>query len=157
MQDPKIIYLRNALLVDEEMLPGLGIRVGVLGHNRSDYDIMLMPCEDQAPADSTEVDRPDKRTVKTHEEDTILVSALHPYSIRKEELLTERRKIESLGFLILAQEHELMEEFPMKEVERSNKKYDKIREAARRRWILREMRRHTHKPADTYSVATTID
>ncbi|XP_032680469.1 uncharacterized protein LOC116848451 isoform X2 [Odontomachus brunneus] len=124
VQEPKIIYLRNALLIDEEMLPGLGVRVGILGHNRSDYDIMLMPCEDQA--DSTEVGRLDKRTVKTYEEDTIL-------------------------------EYELVEEFPMKEVERSNKRYDKVRETARRRWILREMRRHIRKPDDTYSLATTID
>ncbi|EFN84759.1 uncharacterized protein LOC105182942 isoform X2 [Harpegnathos saltator] len=123
VQDPKIIYLRNAILAEEETLSELGIKVGILGHNRSDYDTMLMPYEEQIPA---EVDSLDKRAVRTHEVDKIL-------------------------------EYELAKEFPTKEAEILNKRYDKIRKAARRRWILREMRRHTRKPTDTYSVATTID
>lgn len=59
--------------------------------------------------------------------------------------------------MIFVQEYELVEEFPMKEVDILNKKYDKIRKAARRKWILREIRRQTRKPVDTYSVTTTID
>lgn len=93
VQDPKIVYLRNALLADEETLPGLGIKAGILGHNRSDYDIMLMPCEEKTPADSTEVD---KRAVKTDEADDISVSTLRSYSDACRQPLTGRGKIESL-------------------------------------------------------------
>jgi hypothetical protein len=45
MEDPKIIYLENALLIREDLLPQLGIKVGILGHNRSDYDVVLSPYE----------------------------------------------------------------------------------------------------------------
>lgn len=45
--DPQIDYLKNALLVEEEMLSLMNIKVGILGHNRSDYDIMLMPYEEK--------------------------------------------------------------------------------------------------------------
>jgi len=45
MDDPKIVYLEDALLIQEDMLPQLGIKVGILGHNRSDYDIVLSPYE----------------------------------------------------------------------------------------------------------------
>lgn len=55
LHHPKIAYLRNALLVDEEMLPQLKIKVGILGCNRSDYDIMLMPYEPEEPAEPTEI------------------------------------------------------------------------------------------------------
>ncbi|XP_014479726.1 PREDICTED: uncharacterized protein LOC106747011 [Dinoponera quadriceps] len=121
VEDPKIVYLRNALLADEEALPGLGVKVGILGHDRSDYDIMLMPIEEQV--DLTEADLLDKRAAKIQEPDQIL-------------------------------EYETLEEFPVKEVEMLNEKYDKIRKAARRKWILRELKRHKRKPNDTYSLQT---
>lgn len=47
MRDPKIDYLKNALLIEEEMLSLMNIKVGILGHNRSDYDILLMPYEEK--------------------------------------------------------------------------------------------------------------
>lgn len=40
--DPRIAYLHNALLIEEEMLPKLGIKIGILGQERSNYDLMLM-------------------------------------------------------------------------------------------------------------------
>lgn len=66
MRDPKIAYLKNALLIEEEMLSQLGIRVGILGHNRSDYDIMLMPNEVEEPTvEPTEINSFDKKILET--------------------------------------------------------------------------------------------
>lgn len=80
MEDPKIVYLKNALLIEEEMLSQLGIKVGILGHNRSDYDIMLMPIElEQKPTDLTEISPPERRrTIEVRESivDQVLVSVL---------------------------------------------------------------------------------
>lgn len=50
-----------------------------------------------------------------------------------------------------------MEEFPVKEIEELDVKYDKIREKARIKWILREIKRRERKTTDTYSIATTVD
>ncbi|KMQ93636.1 39s ribosomal protein mitochondrial [Lasius niger] len=66
VRDPKIAYLKNALLIEEEMLSQLGIRVGILGHNRSDYDIMLMPNEVEEPTvEPTEINSFDKKILET--------------------------------------------------------------------------------------------
>lgn len=62
MHDPKIAYLKSALLTEEEKLPQLGIRVGILGHNRSNYDIMLMPSETEE-LESIEISTFDKKVI----------------------------------------------------------------------------------------------
>lgn len=41
-QDPRIQYLEKALLADESKLREFGIKVGILGQPRIDYDVMLM-------------------------------------------------------------------------------------------------------------------
>ena len=41
--DPRIIYLQNALFLDEEKLPEYDIRIGILGMPRSNFDIFLLP------------------------------------------------------------------------------------------------------------------
>lgn len=61
---PKIAYLRNALLVDEEKLSQLEIKVGILGHNRSDYDIMLMPHEPEELMEPTETALLEKKSLE---------------------------------------------------------------------------------------------
>ncbi|XP_036146145.1 uncharacterized protein LOC105840661 [Monomorium pharaonis] len=135
---PKIAYLRNALLVDEELLSQLGIKVGILGHNRSDYDLMLMPYEsEEKPAELTETDLLEKSR-KTRE------------SIFVPKILEQIREIERLP-------EELIEEFPVREIQEVHEKYDRIREKARKKWILREIKRHKRKAVDTYSIATTLD
>lgn len=53
-------------------------------------------------------------------------------------------------------EYELIEDFPVKEIEMSTEKHDNIRENARRRWIRREIKRRNRKLFDTYSIATTL-
>lgn len=55
------MYLNNALFAEEELLPQLGIKVGILGQNRSNYDIMLN--ELQQPVDLAEIIL-DKETVE---------------------------------------------------------------------------------------------
>lgn len=53
---------------------------------------------------------------------------------------------------------EPVEELPMKELKISTKRYDKIRQVARKKWILREIKRRERRmTVDTYSIATTID
>ncbi|XP_011647801.1 uncharacterized protein LOC105433972 [Pogonomyrmex barbatus] len=133
LHHPKIAYLKNVLLVEEEMLSQLGIKVGILGRNRSEFDIMLMPYEPEEPA---KIDLFDKRLLETRK------------SIFVGKILEPIEDIESLP--------ELIEEFPVREI-KVNKKYDKIREKARIKWILREMKRRERRIIDTYSIATTID
>lgn len=53
-KDPRINYLKNALLADEENLQKLRIKVGILGHQRSNYDITLVPIDGE-----NELDRED--------------------------------------------------------------------------------------------------
>ncbi|XP_039304744.1 uncharacterized protein LOC105205610 isoform X2 [Solenopsis invicta] len=131
---PKIAYLRNALLVDEELLSQLGLKIGILGHNRSDYDIMLMPYEpEEKPAEPTEIEK----WLETRR------------SIFIPKLLEQVIEIESLP--------ELIEEFPVKEIQEANERYDKIREKARIKWILREIKRRKREAIDSYSIAKTLD
>ncbi|XP_023245533.1 uncharacterized protein LOC106647269 [Copidosoma floridanum] len=42
-RDPRVVYLENALLAREQDLPRLGIKLGILGMPRSDFDVMLIP------------------------------------------------------------------------------------------------------------------
>lgn len=65
VHQPKIAYLRNALLADEEILAQLEIKVGILGHNRSDYDIMLMPYEPEEPVKPMEIGLLDQKLLET--------------------------------------------------------------------------------------------
>lgn len=46
-KDPRINYLKNSLLIEEEKLSELGIKLGILGHPRVNYDITLVSIEDQ--------------------------------------------------------------------------------------------------------------
>lgn len=63
---------------------------------------------------------------------------------------TKEAEIESLP-------EEIIEEFPVKEIQEVNERYDKIREKARIKWILREIKRRERRGVDSYSIATTLD
>ncbi|XP_019883317.2 uncharacterized protein LOC105252068 [Camponotus floridanus] len=141
VRDPKIAYLKNALLIEEEMLSRLGIKIGVLGHNRSDYDIMLMPIEEEPTIESKEINELDKKISETRK------------SIPMDKIAEQIQKIERLSF----RKSESIEEFPMKQLEISTKRCDEIRQVARKKWILREIKRRERKKFDTFSIATTID
>ncbi|KAG5347729.1 PPR36 phosphatase, partial [Acromyrmex charruanus] len=123
---PKIAHLRNALLVDEEKLSRLGIEVGILGHNRSDYDIMLMPLKPEEP---------------------IEIALLDKKLLEMRRSIFEEEEVERLP--------EIMEVFPVKEIQEVSKKYKKILEKARIKWILREIRRRERKT--TVSITATLD
>ena len=57
------MYLENALVAKEEDLPRLGIKVGILGLPRTDFDLLLIPQAseddqiiiDDAPVEKVEV------------------------------------------------------------------------------------------------------
>uniref|UniRef100_A0A0C9QVB3 PPP1R36_1 protein n=1 Tax=Fopius arisanus TaxID=64838 RepID=A0A0C9QVB3_9HYME len=60
-RDPRVNYLENALLADEEDFLDLGIKMGILGHSREDYDIMLVPLEDEKIVEEEEEDKWERR------------------------------------------------------------------------------------------------
>ncbi|KAL6432497.1 hypothetical protein ACFW04_006821 [Cataglyphis niger] len=133
--DPQIDYLKHALLIEEEMLSLMNVKVGILGHNRSDYDIMLMPYEEEI--EPIEIDKKilEKRKI-----------------VSMVELAEQIPRIERVSL------RESLEELPMKELKISTKKYDKIRQIAQKKWILREIKRRERRMTiDTYSIVTTID
>lgn len=169
LHHPKIAYLRNALLADEEMLSQLEIKVGILGHNRSDYDIMLMPHEPEKPPEPTEIGLPDERSRETRKSifaTKILVSVLslaQKFSLngyakdRMSEIFSFHDTKEQVGEIESLPEL-IPEVFPVKEIQETNGRYGKIREKARIKWILREMkRRQRRRTLDSYSIATTLD
>lgn len=172
MYHPTLVYLKNALHVEEERLSKLGIKAGILGHNRSDYDIMLIPVEPEESKEVT-VDKKVEETLLRRRfsmDIAVMVRTRFCYSTSKIKLNTEvsnvcfynaKKQVRDVKRLTIPDiEEELPEEFPVKEieVEISNKRYDKVREEARKKWIRREIkRRKRHKQLDTYSEATTID
>lgn len=91
MRDPKIAYLKNALLIEEEMLSRLGIKIGILGHNRSDYDIMLMSIEEEPTIESKEIDALDKKISEIRKSvpmDKIAVSVSYHFVYNNIKILT---------------------------------------------------------------------
>lgn len=51
----------------------------------------------------------------------------------------------------------LPRDFPLKVINISPRGYKTLREEARKKWFIREIKRQTYKQIDTLSVATTID
>nr|XP_033337136.1 uncharacterized protein LOC117226664 [Megalopta genalis] len=49
--DERLFYLQNALLTTEDKLYELDIKVGILGDYRDNYDIMLIPLEEEKASD----------------------------------------------------------------------------------------------------------
>ncbi|XP_076667023.1 uncharacterized protein LOC143368324 isoform X3 [Andrena cerasifolii] len=45
--DERIVFLQNALLAREDELQRLGIKIGILGQNKADFDLLLMPQEEE--------------------------------------------------------------------------------------------------------------
>lgn len=103
MRDPKIAYLKNALLIEEEILSRLGIKIGILGHNRADYDIMLMSIEEEPTIEPKEINELDKKILETRKSvpmDKIAVSVLSFWCIWKYENTVNwmYKKIVNLSF-----------------------------------------------------------
>ncbi|XP_067205540.1 protein phosphatase 1 regulatory subunit 36-like isoform X2 [Linepithema humile] len=133
-RDPKIAYLKNALLIEEDKLSQLGIRVGILGHNRSNYDIMLKPSETEE-SELIEISMFEKKAMELRK------------SIPSDKISDIKERIER-GLSPRKSEYELVEKFPVKEIEVPAGRYDKVRKEARRKWIVREVKRRHGKPFD---------
>ncbi|KAF7990894.1 hypothetical protein HCN44_000699 [Aphidius gifuensis] len=59
-KDPRIVYLKNCLLAKEESLQSMNINIGILGHPRSNYDIMLCPIGLSSHSNKDDDDEDDK-------------------------------------------------------------------------------------------------
>ncbi|XP_034938439.1 protein phosphatase 1 regulatory subunit 36-like [Chelonus insularis] len=147
-KDPRINYLKNALLADEDELEQLGIKVGILGEPRINYDITLVHITiKKASEEEEEVDKIVERRRRSVSEKT------KRFSIEKQFL-----EMPSSG-----SDLELLETFPLRESPRKPGKYDKYREAARKKWISRELNRNTYMGdlsntySDTISLATNME
>ncbi|KAI4477905.1 hypothetical protein M0804_012385 [Polistes exclamans] len=144
--DPRIDYLHNALLIDEEMLPKLGIKVGILGQERSNYDLMLMLIESENSNDVEKIDQPDKLK---YEKSKISVSDKPTEDSSEYDQNIVRMPSFGLESMLTT------ELFQAKRIDKSSKKYSKVREDARKKWIIRQLEIHS-KQMDTYSITTTI-
>ncbi|XP_015591213.1 uncharacterized protein LOC107265857 [Cephus cinctus] len=139
-QDPRVIYLHNALLAKEESLTELGIKVGILGHPRSDYDIMLTPLEEEQPitAGNAEKDKWEKRRCSLAEK-------------RQKILHQDRETVRMPQYLLYP---EFTDIFPMEVDTKVCGEHQKEREDARKKWVSRELRRINNKYVETSSIAT---
>ncbi|XP_029042048.2 LOW QUALITY PROTEIN: uncharacterized protein LOC114875665, partial [Osmia bicornis bicornis] len=138
--DERILYLQNALLIEEEKLHDLGIKIGILGENRANYNIMLIPFEETEIDESSTI-RTKKYETRRSTKDTLEIDI--PITTRR--LPPFREKIK------------LPRDFPLEMINISPRGYKTLREESRKKWFIREIKRQTYKQIDTLSVATTID
>ncbi|KAK0182110.1 hypothetical protein PV327_000279 [Microctonus hyperodae] len=140
-KDPQINYLKNALLIEEEKLSELGITVGILGHPRANYDITLVPIEDNKIL---------KREITEAWERK---KALIPDKAKKSTSIDEEITI----FPMYESNTELPSVFPSSKPMRKWRMYDESNEEMRKKWIARELDRQTGTYSDAMSVATSGD
>ncbi|XP_058809149.1 protein phosphatase 1 regulatory subunit 36-like [Phymastichus coffea] len=125
--DPRIIYLENAFLAKEEDLPRLGIKVGILGLPRTDFDVILIPRASED--DQVIVDDADTEKIEGADDYETLIP---PYG----------------------SDLELDKPFP---VNKSSQYVNghQICAKSRKKWMVREMSRAAMNYVETYSMATT--
>lgn len=135
--DERILYLKYALVIEEDKLRELGIKVGILGENRANYDITLMPLEE-----------------KDEEQDKIQLSERKKYekSIKDIEIPIKIRRLP-----LFQTKPDLTRDFSMKTIDISPKGYKIARERSRKNWLMRELKRQKHTEYDTYSVSTLLE
>ncbi|XP_076165485.1 uncharacterized protein LOC143145721 isoform X2 [Ptiloglossa arizonensis] len=137
--DERILYLQNALLIEEDKLHELGIRVGILGDNKAHYDLMLIPVEDEKL-------------------DKIQLSDGRIYEKRSTKVISDsdkRMKVRSLP--LFQSEFKMALDFPIKINNVSPNTYQTVHEEARKRWLIREIKRQKNKNTDTYSISTMLN
>ncbi|CAL7950034.1 unnamed protein product [Xylocopa violacea] len=139
--DERILYLQHALIMEEHKLSELEIKVGILGENRINYDIMLMPIEEEVEdmiqmSEKRKYER--KSTKTTLDEDT--------------QVPTTSRRLPPFQTKV-----DLTRDFPMKTFDILPRGYKTAREEARKKWFVREIKRQGRKEEDTYSIATMLD
>ncbi|XP_076299723.1 protein phosphatase 1 regulatory subunit 36 isoform X1 [Lasioglossum baleicum] len=136
--DERILYLQNALLTREDKLYELNIKIGILGDNRDNYDLMLIPLEEEETSD---IQMSDKGTYE-------VAKSLKDVPSDSEKTI-ERRKLPSVQT-----EFKVTSDFPIKTGVISTEGYEANRKEARKKWYIREIKRHHTKNVDTYSTAT---
>ncbi|XP_011496190.1 PREDICTED: uncharacterized protein LOC105360880 [Ceratosolen solmsi marchali] len=112
--DPRIIYFENALLANEENLSRLGVKIGILGLPRMDFDLMLIPLINE-----------DKQV------------AIEETPIEEDEEVDEYVSL----IPVYGSDLELTISFPMDKIIPRYVGNEKIRKDSKKKWILREMKR----------------
>ncbi|KAK0083829.1 hypothetical protein PV325_008149 [Microctonus aethiopoides] len=140
-KDPRINYLKNALLIEEEKLPELGIKLGILGHPRVNYDITLVSMEDHKIL---------KREITEAWERK---KSLTPDKPKKSTSIDKEITI----FPMSESNTELPSVFPLSKPMHNGKMYNDSNEEMRKKWIARELDRQTGTYSDAMSVATSGD
>ncbi|KAF3427651.1 hypothetical protein E2986_08396 [Frieseomelitta varia] len=139
--DKRILYLKHALVVEEDKLHELGIKVGILGENRTNYDILLMPLEEKD-------EKQDKIQLSDKREEHERIKSIKD-TIQDTQISIKIQRLPSFET-----EPDLTQDFSMKTINISPKGYKIAHEKARKKWLIREIKRQAHKEIDTYSVAT---
>ncbi|XP_071868504.1 protein phosphatase 1 regulatory subunit 36 isoform X1 [Bombus fervidus] len=141
--DERILYLKYALVAEEDKLHKLGIKVGILGENRTNYDILLMPLEEKnEEQDKTQLSDRRKHEKRKSIKDTMQDTQI---SIKVQRLPSFQTK------------PDLTQDFSTRTINISPKGYKVARQKARKKWLIREIKRQGYKETDTYSIATVID
>ncbi|XP_043273296.1 uncharacterized protein [Venturia canescens] len=140
--DPRIIYLENALLAPEEKLAELGIKVGILGRSRDDFDIMLVSSDSEESIEEAE-DEKDKWEKRKSSLTERILRSMQP----------DRSGTKMPGY---GSEFEVADEFPTENIDWRCRGHNEDRERAREKWIAREMKQIV-KYTDTISIVTTLD
>lgn len=73
--DERVVFLQNALLAREDKLQRLGIKIGILGQNKADFDLMLMPQEEEQ-TDEIQISDRRKFDTKKNAKDTLSKDAV---------------------------------------------------------------------------------
>ncbi|XP_008555279.1 uncharacterized protein LOC103576717 [Microplitis demolitor] len=139
-KDPRVIYLKDALLADEENLHDLRIKVGMLGQPRANYDITLVHIDNEDALDKEEL-----------------------WERRRSSLSDKRRKSLSVEqkpreLPDCGDDPELPDVYDLTKVQRIEGKYDKYREEARKKWVKRELNRQSYSSqSDAISIITTTN
>ncbi|XP_054010942.1 uncharacterized protein LOC128893760 [Hylaeus anthracinus] len=138
--DKRILYLENALLIEEHKLHELGIRIGILGENKDDYDIMLTP-HDEEKLDQIQLS--DKRVYEKRRSTKDISS-------------DSNKNVRTRSLPPFESEFELALDFPSEISNISPKGYQTARKEARKKWLIREIKRqkNKNKNIDSYSIST---
>ncbi|XP_051159509.1 uncharacterized protein LOC127280515 isoform X2 [Leptopilina boulardi] len=130
-KDPRVIFFQNALHLEEDKLGELGIKVGILGMPRSNFDHLLLPISEP---------------IKNEDED-LSQDQFFPWKINLEKSFEEIPNARP--------DFELNLKLEKKSKFYTSKKYNKSRKEERKKWIDRAIILATRKQKDIISTTTT--
>ncbi|XP_012256434.2 uncharacterized protein LOC105686327 [Athalia rosae] len=139
--DPRIKYLEKALLADEEKLQEVGIKIGILGQPRTDYDLMLMrrSSEEDNSDEQTGVDIEKERWEKRDSE-----------GIQRKIQLHEETEIKAMPEC--GDDPELIAEYPLEPGLVECGGSQAAREEACKKWVARALKHSSNNHTDTVSI-----